>query len=475
MPYYSGTGGSRAAARRALADAASVPFWQDDPGAPEPVPPPRGSLETDLLVIGGGYTGLWTALQAKQDDPGREVVLLETRTCGWAASGRNGGFCSASLTHGLANGLHRYPAEIETLERLGRENLDGIEKAVRTYGIDAEFERTGELAVAVEPWQLDDLREAADEAAAVGQQAELLDRDSVRAEIDSPLYLGGLWSHGTAMVHPAKLAWGLREACLRLGVRIYEHTPVRRVAGAGGGVQAAVPDGLVRARRAALATSVFGPPLLRRMRSYAVPVWDYAIVTEPLSPAQKAAIGWRNRQGVGDAANQFHYYRLTADDRILWGGFDAIYGFGNATAESPQQRDRTLVKLAAHFAMTFPQLEGIRFTHAWGGLIDTSSRFSVLFGTAKRGRVAYATGYTGLGVGASRFGARVLLDLLDGADTEHTRLEMVRSRPLPFPPEPLRYAGIQATRWSLAHADRRAGRRNLWLRGLDRLGVGFDS
>jgi glycine/D-amino acid oxidase-like deaminating enzyme len=476
VPYYSRSTRPDPAIRRALADAVAVPFWQDDPAAPEPAPALTGTAETDLLVVGGGYTGLWTALQAKEDDPSRDVILLEARTCGWAASGRNGGFCAASLTHGLGNGIHRYPAEIGALERLGQENLDGIEKTLHTYGIDAEFERTGELDVAVEPWQLDDLREAAEEAAAVGQTVELLDRDKVRAEIDSPLYLGGLWSRDTvALVHPAKLAWGLREACLRLGVRIHEHTPVQRVGRAGAGVQAVVPNGVVRARRVALATSVYAPPLLRRTRSYVVPVWDYAIVTEPLTPEQKAAVGWRNRQGVGDSANQFHYYRLTADDRILWGGFDAIYGYGNATVERQEQRDRTLVKLAAHFAMTFPQLEGTRFTHAWGGLIDASSRFSVLFGTAHRGRVAYATGYTGLGVGASRFGGRVLLDLLDGADTERTRLSMVRNKPLPFPPEPLRYAGIQATRWSLAHADSRAGRRNLWLRVLDRLGVGFDS
>ncbi|HEX5993582.1 MAG TPA: FAD-dependent oxidoreductase [Jiangellales bacterium] len=476
MPYYSRTARPDTATRRALAAAASVPFWQDDPAAPEPTPPLHSSVETSLLVVGGGYTGLWTALQAKEDEPDRDIVVLEARTCGWAASGRNGGFCAASLTHGLGNGLHRYPAEIGTLERLGQENLDGIEKTLHAYGIDAEFERTGELDVAVEPWQLDDLRAAADEATAVGRAPLLLDRAEVRAEIDSPLYLGGLWSRDTvAMVHPAKLAWGLRRACLQLGVRIFENTPVQRVALAGSGVQAVTPTGLVRARRAALATSVYTPRLLRRMQSYVVPVWDYAIVTEPLTPEHKAAIGWRNRQGVGDAANQFHYYRLTADDRILWGGFDAIYGFGNATAESTEQRERTLLTLATHFAMTFPQLEGIRFTHAWGGLIDTSSRFSVLFGTAHRGRVAYAVGYTGLGVGASRFGGRVLLDLLSGAENERTRLEMVRRRPLPFPPEPLRYAGIQATRWSLARADRRAGRRNMWLRALDRLGVGFDS
>jgi glycine/D-amino acid oxidase-like deaminating enzyme len=333
MPYYSRPTRPDAAARRAVADASAVPFWQDDPAAPEPAPPLSGALETDLLVVGGGYTGLWTALQAKEDDPSRDVVLLEARTCGWAASGRNGGFCAASLTHGLGHGLRRYPAEIRTLERLGRENLDGIEKTLSRYGIDAEFERTGELDVAVEPWQLDDLREAADDAAAVGQPATLLDRDEVRAEIDSPLYLGGLWNRETvAMVHPAKLAWGLREACLSLGVRIYEHTPAQRVARAGAGILANVPGGLVRARRVALATSVYKPPLLRRMRSYVVPVWDYALVTEPLTPEQQATIGWRNRQGVGDLANRFHYYRLTADDRILWGGFDAIYRYGNVTS-----------------------------------------------------------------------------------------------------------------------------------------------
>ncbi len=476
MPYYSPTARADGAARRALAEASSVPFWQDDPGAPEPAPPLRGSVEADLLVVGGGYTGLWTALQAKENDPERDVVLVEARTCGWAASGRNGGFCAASLTHGLGNGLSRYPAEIRTLERLGQENLDEIERTIVRYGIDAEFERTGEMDVAVAPWQLDDLREAVDQAAAVGRTVLLLDRDAVRAEIDSPLYLGGVWSRDTvAMVHPAKLAWGLRAACLRLGVRIYENSPVQRVERAGAGVVASVSGGLVRARHAALATSVYPPPLIRRMRSYVVPVWDYALVTEPLTPEQKATIGWRNRQGVSDTANQFHYYRLTADDRILWGGFDAIYRYGNTTVESPEARQRTLVRLASHLALTFPQLEGIRFTHAWGGLIDTSSRFCVMFGTAQRGRVAYATGYTGLGVGASRFGGRVLLDLLSGADTERTRLTMVRRKPLPFTPEPLRYAGIQATRLSLARADRQAGRRNLWLRVLDRIGVGFDS
>jgi glycine/D-amino acid oxidase-like deaminating enzyme len=140
-----------------------------------------------------------------------------------------------------------------------------------------------------------------------------------------------------------------------------------------------------------------------------------------------------------------------------------------------EEHEPTFELLARNFAETFPQLEGIRFSHRWAGAIDTSSRFCVTFGKAMGGRVAYAVGYTGLGVVASRFGARVALDLLHGRDTELTRLEMVRSRPIPFPPEPLRYAVIEATRRSLARADEHAGRRNLWLRALDRIGAGFDS
>jgi glycine/D-amino acid oxidase-like deaminating enzyme len=173
--------------------------------------------------------------------------------------------------------------------------------------------------------------------------------------------------------------------------------------------------------------------------------------------------------------NQFHYYRLTADHRIVWGGYDAIYHFGHAVRAAYDQRPATFLRLADHFFTTFPQLEGIGFSHRWGGAIDTCTRFCAFFGTAHRGRVAYALGYTGLGVAATRFGARVMLDLLTGQPTELTQLEMVRSKPLPFPPEPLAYLGVQATRWSLARADRHSGRRNLWLRALDAAGLGFDS
>lgn len=466
---------------RALADAAPVPYWLDRPERPDPLPPLTGADSTDLLVIGGGYAGLWTALQAKQADPDRDVLLVEGGTCGWAASGRNGGFCAASLTHGLANGVDRFPGEIDELERLGRENLDAIAATVAEHGIDCDFERTGELAVAVEPYQLAGLAEDAELARRYGHDVRLLDRDEVRAEVDSPTYLGGMWDRDrVAMLDPAKLAWGLRRACLALGVRIHEHTRVTGLRRDGAGLRAttaggaAAAPGSVRARQVALATNAF-PPLLRRLRAWLVPVYDYALMTEPLTAEQRKAVGWENRQGLADTGNQFHYYRITADGRILFGGYDAIYHYGNRTAPELEQRAATFTALADHFFTTFPQLEGLRFSHRWGGVIDTCTRFCPFFGTAYDGRLAYTAGFTGLGVGATRFGARVMLDLLAGADTPLTRLDLVRSKPLPFPPEPFRATGINLTRWSLARADAREGRRNLWLRTLDRLGLGFDS
>ncbi|SIN34537.1 NAD(P)/FAD-dependent oxidoreductase [Micromonospora cremea] len=466
---------------RALADAAPVPYWLDRPDRPDPLPPLAGPQHADLLVIGGGYSGLWAALLAKQADPDRDVLLVDAGTCGWAASGRNGGFCAASLTHGLANGVDRFPGEVGELERLGRENLGAIAATIAEFGIDCDFERTGELAVAVEPYQLAGLAADAELARRYGHQVRLLDCDEVRAEVNSPTYLGGMFdADRVAMLDPAKLAWGLRRACLDLGVRVHEHTRVTGLRADGPALHAQTTGGSdgapgsVRARRVVLATNAF-PPLLRRLRAYLVPVYDHVLMTEPLTPTQRDAIGWRNRQGLADTGNQFHYYRITSDGRILFGGYDAVYHYGNRVAPELEQRQATFTVLAQHFFTTFPQLADLRFSHRWGGVIDTCTRFCPFFGTAYGGRLAYAAGYTGLGVGATRFGARVLLDLLAGGDTPLTGLDLVRTKPLPFPPEPVRSVGINLTRWSLARADARDGRRDLWLRTLDRLGLGFDS
>ncbi|HUA03428.1 MAG TPA: FAD-dependent oxidoreductase [Solirubrobacteraceae bacterium] len=464
------------AQRSAYANATRRSFWLDT--LPERVPhaPLDDQLTADLCIVGGGYTGLWAALYAKEIDPAREVVVLEATRCGAGASGRNGGFLQSSLTHGIGNGLARFPHELAQLERLGLENFRELASDVERLGIDAELQSAGDLIVALEPRELADLEEEASLVARFGYETELLDAERIRAEVNSPIYLGGLWTRtGSALVHPGKLADGLRAAAVLAGVRVFEYSPVRGLRKAAGATVSVLTDGgFLTAQRVLLATSAY-PPLLRAIGRYIAPVYDYALMTEPLDARMREAIGWTGRQGISDLGNQFHYYRPTADGRILWGGYDAVYRYGGPVGPQLDDHEPTFAKLSQHFFTTFPQLEGLRFSHRWGGAIDTCSRFSVFFGTALGGRVAYALGYTGLGVGASRFGGRVGLDLLDGRTTEATTLAMVHRRPLPFPPEPLRAGVIQLTRNRLAAADRNDGRRGLWLRTLDRLGLGFDS
>jgi glycine/D-amino acid oxidase-like deaminating enzyme len=461
--------------RAAYAGAQVRAFWLDDVPERAPHPPLIGPIAADLCIVGGGFTGLWAALHAKTDNPVRDVVLLEAEHAGFGASGRNGGFLISSLTHGLSNGLARFADEMPALERLARDNFDGLRADLERFGIDCEYEETGELSVALEEHELTGLTEEAALLRRFGHEVELLDAAAARAEVDSPLYLGGLLSHtGAALVHPGLLVEGLRAAAVRAGVRIFESTPATQLRKDGAGIAVSTPGGIVHAHRALLATSAY-PSLVPALRHFVVPVYDYVLVTEPLTTAQREAIGWSGRQGVGDCANRFHYYRPTADGRILFGGYDAVYRFRGPVGPQHDDHDATFATLSQHFFTIFPQLEGVRFTHRWGGAIDTCSRFSVFFGRALRGRVAYAAGYTGLGVCASRFGARAALDLLDGRETEATRLRYVRRKPVPFPPEPLRTAVIALTRNRLAAADRDEGRRGLWLRTLDRLGLGFDS
>jgi glycine/D-amino acid oxidase-like deaminating enzyme len=465
-----------AAVAKSLANASHKPFWLDQPDAPEPLPALAGQHTTDLAIVGGGFTGLWTALLAKERDPSRDVVLLEARAVANAASGRNGGFCSASLTHGIGNGLERFAAEMPLLEKLGEQNLSEIGATIAAHDIDCDFQLTGELSVATAAWQLEGVEEEAAAARALGHDVEVLDAEGIRRELNSPLLVGGLKVNtGNALVEPGRLAWGLRRACLDAGVRIYEQTPVGSITGGGTGLTLTTPYGSVRAGRAVLAAGVFGRSLLRRIGAYVIPVWDYALMTEPLSAGQLAALGWNGPHGASDMSNQFHYFRLTRDNRMLWGGYDAVYYNGGRIRDEDAYSPATFAKLAEQFFTAFPQLEGVSFTHAWGGIIDTCSRFCAFFGTAHGGRLAYVAGYTGLGVGATRFGAQVLLDKIENRDTERTRLALVRSKPLPFPPEPVRSGVVQLTRASIARADANEGRRDAWLRLLDRVGLGFDS
>jgi len=462
-------------ATEALEASSRAIFWSDAGDSPDRAPELEGRFVADLVVVGGGFTGLWTALQALEEQPGLSVVLIEGQRCGFGASSRNGGFCDGSLTHGLDNGTHHWPGEISTLVRMGRDNLDAIEAAINRYRIDADFNRAAEIGVATDEWHLDSLEEDLATHLGMGDDVELLGAEEMQSKVHSPTYMGGLIRHNDmSLVDPARLCWGLRRAIESLGAQVFEHSPVTGVSRSGSKLIVKTSRGEVLSDRVVLATNAYAG-ISRSQGRHVIPVYDHVLMTEPLSSDQMSSVGWKGREGLGDVSNQFHYYRLTADNRILWGGYDATYHFGNGVDPVHDQSDFTHGMLAEHFFTTFPQLEGLHFTHRWGGPIATTTRFTAGWSLAHDGQLVWAAGYTGLGVGASRFGARVALDLVFGQTTERTELEMVRKKPVPFPPEPLRWAGVQITRRAIQRADRRAGRRGTWLRLLDRFGIGFDS
>jgi glycine/D-amino acid oxidase-like deaminating enzyme len=461
-------------AQKAITDVSHIPFWLDDPAKPTPEPRLTQTISTDLLIIGAGFAGLWTALLAKEQNPNRDVTLIEAGEVAIGASGRNGGFMDASLTHGFLNGLSRWPCEIAQLQALGVKNLNEIEATIKRLNIDCDYQLVGEIDVATEAYMLEEFKQFIDLAKQHNIPFEFLDQEQLQDRVKSPLFIGGIKRLDSAIINPAQLAWGLREACLKFGVKLYENTLVTKLSEEKDKVIAQTPHGQVNAHKVALATNAY-PPLLKRISHYVVPVYDYVLMTEPLTQSQRDLIGWHGREGLSDGNNQFHYFRTSIDGRILWGGFDAIYHWNNGFGPELENRPASHALLAEHFFQAFPQLEGIRFTHAWGGAIDTCSRFSPFWGTAHHGKTAYTMGYTGLGVGSTRFGAQVMLDLLDNKKTERTELEMVRTKPIPFPPEPLRSIGINMSRWSLAQADNNYGKDNLWLKIMDWFGLGFDS
>ena len=494
----------------------SVSFWLAGPGALAHSPL-QGSRPADVAIVGAGFTGLWTAIRLAEAEPGLRIVVMEAAHVGFGASGRNGGFCEASLTHGRANGERHFPDEVDLLERLGRENLAELIAFVRHRGIECDLEETGVLHVADQAHQVAELRDWVDEANARGERLSFLDRDAVQAEVHSPLWQAGVLvgPEDAVLVDPARLCRGLARVAVELGVELYEGTRVVGLERIPRGVRVrtvpwsaerdepfgrarrlgltfdptelvglvarsgAVRDGddgtgVVEAGHVVVATSAYSG-WYPRLAGLFVPVYDYVLVSEPLDARRREAIGWAGRQGMTDLNNQFHYFRLTADDRILWGGYDAIYHPGNGVGPGYDRRPATFARLERHFFRAFPQLAGLRFPYRWGGAIDTTSRFTVTFGETMGGRVIHALGYTGLGVGSSRWAAGVVRDLILDPDSNLLRLDIVRSAPFPFPPEPLRSIAVNLVRHELARADREQGRRGLLLRALDAVGIGFDS
>jgi glycine/D-amino acid oxidase-like deaminating enzyme len=442
----------------------------------EPEPPLESRTTCDIAIVGAGFTGLWTASFLKELEPSLDVCVLEQRTAAYGASGRNAGILGDTIdhTHELAI-THFGRGEAARLAVLGRENVAALRKHLQECGIDCDLEPTGQLHVALSPAQADELREAAAAAESLGvAELRLLSREEAQAEVHSPLYEGALWNPAGGVLDPVKLVLGLKAEAQRRGARVFEGTKVLSLERRGAAVVVRGEAGEVAARKAILATNAWSHELLPRLRFRFLPLYDYVIVSEPLTPSQREAIGWRNRQGVSDARSFFNYYRLTRDDRILWGTSEAKYYTGNRVESGHDHSERHYAELRRSFARHFPALEGLEFPFAWGGPICATTRFTPFFGSALEGRVLYGLGYTGHGIGTTHLAGRILAHMALGRSTDLLDLRLVREAPFPYPPEPIRTWSVNAVTKALRHVDA-GGSPSLLLRLLDWLGIGLSS
>ena len=457
----------------AIADAKPFPFWLDGPDAPSVHSALVVDETADLTVVGGGFTGLWTALLAKERDPGRDVVLLERESCPSGASGRNGGFLMGTLTDYWQ--LPRYEGQTQAMADLGDDNRAQLEAALERHAIDCDLEATGWVLAATRDWHLEPLKQAKSAGAEVGLRSIAWTREEIQSALRSPQFLAGVYQpDAIAIVHPGKLAWGLKRACERAGVRFFERTPATSLERAHGGIRVATPLGSVTSPNVALGTYAHRSPI-RSMRWWRIPLYSHVLATEPLTSEQLGSIGWSGRQGFTELDPFLYYYRLTKDNRIIWGYVDGTLHWNRAVRPEFEQDLPVFANMARAFLQRFPQLEGMNFTHRWGGALDNTSRGAPFFGTTMEGRVAYAHGYMS-GVGGSRAGATIMLDLLAGEQTMYTQLPLVSGPGLhgqpslrPFPPEPFLTLGTKLVT-AAVRKEQETGQPTVLTRALSRLG-----
>lgn len=456
-------------AERVLLKTKFFPYWLDNKAAPEAEPSLKGTIDCDLLIVGAGFTGLWAAIHAKEQNPDRDVVIIESQCVAIGASGRPAAILSTSVVHGLENADRFFPEDIEELERLGKENMDGFRETIEKYAIDCDIEWGGELTVAVGKEGIPDLAREYKLYKQHGHDAHMLSAEEVRAEVNSPIFDGGLWSkQRSGTVHPAKLAWGLLRVAKSLGVRVYEYTPLTSSYHLQPGVLVETPEGEVKAKKVLLATNAFAAGA-KQIKSRVAAIRDRIVVTEPLTDEQLATVGWKNRQGIYDTRTQLNYMRLTADNRILFGG-RLGYFFNNNTDPKADKVSDNYINLVKNFYKTFPTLKEVKFSHAWSGPIGLTTRMAVHYQHYYDGDMIYAGGYSGFGVTATRFGSRVGLAILDKTDIPETRLKFACAQPNWIPPEPFRWIGAKITMYALDTMDEKGGWRVPWIRLVEKMG-----
>jgi glycine/D-amino acid oxidase-like deaminating enzyme len=429
-------------------------YWRETEPV-EPGPPLEGEVRCDVCIVGGGYTGLWTAHFLKQAEPTMDIHVVEADYAGAGASGHNDGFVTPTIGHSLHTVVNRFGPEAAKASyvAVGRSIME-LRRFCDRHEIDAELEPNGFFLVATNDAQLRRLERDVELAARMGVSYEVLSAAEMRTRVDSPQLQAGLKTPG-ALVNPHRLARGLLRVVRTTGAEVHERTPAIELGREGRGYSVRTPRGRVVAERLVLATNAYQHQW-QPFRSRVKPVWSYALVSEPLDDERLEQVHWPGREGFVEACNFIVFCRLTAQNRLLIGGGPAPYFYGRDMDESRIASDVAVPTLREAFARYFPVWRDLRFTHAYGGCIAVTRDLVPHVGEDANG-VLHGYGYCGNGIAMTHAAGKALRDMVLGRDSDYLRLLFVRGHEPRFPPEPVAYAGVRALsallRWQDRHPD----------------------
>jgi len=426
-------------------------LWLAEYGAYEPSPPLQGDVIVDVAIIGGGFTGIATAHTLLKAEPGLRVAVLEHEYVGYGASGRNGSFSMTVVGLGMGpTAMLKGKQFVRDAHAYMERAVDGLESLIRDNQLQCDYIRPGFLRMATTPGYVKRIQHDIDLAHQLGIEGiQWLDRDAARAKVNSELYLGAWWEPRLGLVNPAKLVREEKRLALARGARMYEHTPVEEIQ-RGAKLRLRTPGGVVTAEKMVVATNAYSH-LIPELKHRQAPAWTYMIATEPLAARHFAQLGWQERQGVEDARNLIHYYRITPDGRLVMGGGPVgLSSGGNMNVDSSESAWHHLEE---HMRLLFPVLEDVRITHRWGGPFSVTLDLTPALGYLGDRRTVYSLGCIGHGVSTTHQNAITLVDLLLDRRTENTACPFVNRHVIPWPPEPLRSAAAHAIRTYLRLED----------------------
>lgn len=426
-------------------------LWLDTYGDYEPEPALEGDVKVDIAIIGGGFTGLVTAYELRRADPALKVAVLEAQEVGYGSSGRNGSFGMTVVGLGFGvTAMLRGKQFLKDAHTYMERAVDRMSELIHAEDLECDYLRPGFLRAATTTGYVSRIQHDVALMQSLGFSGiDWIDREAVRAKVNSSLYLGALWEPRLVLVDPAKLVREEKRLAMENGAQVYENTPVMEITAKPNFVLK-TPKGSVSAEKVVFATNAYShlfPQLIRRQ----IPAFTYMIATEPLTPQQLEPVGWNGREGVEDARNLIHYYRITPDNRLVIGG--GPVGLTYANSLYADESESAWEHLRQHMELLFPSFKGVRITHRWGGPFSVTLNLTPALGFAGDKRAVYSLGCIGHGVSMSHLNAQTIRDLVLERQSDLMDCPFINPRVIPWPPEPLRIVLAQGIRGYLQLED----------------------